>query len=70
MYIYAYLLYSVKTGKPTFCLASFVAQADMNFPSVFVLLNNIRTTYSIHGVEMFYFSTKSFLKSAILYQAL
>ena len=53
MCIYAFLLYSAAPEKPTFCFASFVAQADMNFSSVSVLLNSIQTTYSMGGVGIF-----------------
>ena len=53
MCICAYLLYSVEPGKPTFCLANFVAQADMNFLYASVLLKNVQTTYNIGGIETF-----------------
>ena len=53
MCIQIYLLYSAERGKFTFCLASFVVQADINFPSVSVLLRNVQTTYSIRGMETF-----------------
>ena len=52
MWRYGYLLYGVEPEKPTFCLAGFVAQANMNFPSVPVLLKNFQTTYSTRGVEV------------------
>ena len=53
MCIDSYSLHSVEPGKPTFCIASFVAPADMNFPPVYVLLKNIRVAYSIGGMEIF-----------------
>ena len=53
---YPYLLQSVGPGKPTFCSASFVSQADMNFPYVSMLLKNIQGTYIIDGVKIFAFN--------------